>query len=981
MALAQVRAIAEDLEEVHSFLLLKCRPPSIPLSSDERAECDRLQEKLCSRRLSERQDGARLSRNPAPEFEQRDSQATELPDWIDGLIEMICRMKVALASITEQVRSISRNRATSETESRRSSDVTTAPTSPCETDPDAERMTIPLTYHRPAGESTATSGDSPSPPSNRAAGASAIIRPTPTLQMAQLGEAMVTSLRPLVHHGSSVNKIKVSDFKACDWADTVAKRKRPEDDTYQVAVKWSSSKLGSGLSHLKLAARGREFLFPTEPAPAERPTVEEAREYLDELVENPPRGDIAYYVGPSLTDGFDGLLHPGQDLLGLGEISGVNTVWEHIGPKNSGTAAHCEDTQLYSCNYVCYGLKIWLILPEEETVKFERFVKSMCPSADCDQFVRHASLMVSPARLEAEGIKFDIEVCGPGEMIVTRPRCYHQVVNFSTCLAIAINFTLPGEPIIPENTPVCPECGFFPLEHPNLRQVQACRVGLEANTRKRSQRSGETNVGPSLKKKRQGRFRGGCEPTTQALETTLRDLQKLSHIWQAPSIENNSSLTPHLLKLAAAIMSEAATEQFRQLIQASRQLGARRPPVTIRDTVKDLVGAHGRSDLDKLRVRLLETRLAQTLEDLAKGGLRAAPGVTTALINELQCSQSIYERLRRNGNRWKTICRPYQGLQCLVPFSSKGHPFGVSQTDYMNLVGTENSEEEIQAFHALLDNEFFINLCSAAASFQKAMLYESDDVEFMWESSKRRRRAKTAAAALLELQPFPTLNENMYDAENFKGTSPPDGWPEEWSWPVDPTHLYSGRHCDLCDQDECRCVDSVSQPRPRIKYYGAKGRGLQAVASTEGETAYRKDDIIGYLNGEILPVGTRADVWTLDFARPDIQGEPFVCKIHCGRRGNSFRLLNHSCQPNAVLTQKRVSGRYRTSVVALGDIPDGAEITVSYPRERIPASLCGGNMIRKAAACVPLSYSAQSIQIRLPIQTVKAMHFPDMCAV
>ncbi|KAK1471328.1 hypothetical protein CABS01_16371 [Colletotrichum abscissum] len=117
---------------------------------------------------------------------------------------------------------------------------------------------------------------------------------------------------------------------------------------------------------------------------------------------------------------------------------------------------------------------------------------------------------------------------------------------------------------------------------------------------------------------------------------------------------------------------------------------------------------------------------------------------------------------------------------------------------------------------------------------------------------------------------------------------------------------------------------------PRITHYGTLGRGLQAVATEPGQIAYRKNEIIGLLFGEIVPAGTFDDDHTLDFVRPDLQEEPIVCQLRCADVGSLFRLLNHSCRPCAHLVQMRMSGKFVTTVQAIRDIFDGAQITISY---------------------------------------------------
>jgi hypothetical protein len=60
-----------------------------------------------------------------------------------------------------------------------------------------------------------------------------------------------------------------------------------------------------------------------------------------------------------------------------------------------------------------------------------------------------------------EEIEFRIELAGPGVMLATEPRQYHAVVNLTASFAIATNFVLPDEELIPYELVVCPRDGLY----------------------------------------------------------------------------------------------------------------------------------------------------------------------------------------------------------------------------------------------------------------------------------------------------------------------------------------------------------------------------------------------------------------------------------------------------------------------------------------------------------------------------------------
>lgn len=204
--------------------------------------------------------------------------------------------------------------------------------------------------------------------------------------------------------------------------------------------------------------------------------LDHPEQYLEHLYQNLPEQPIPYYVGPlsgSIAERLQSYFPSGDETRQLGSIPGVSTLFGHIGGEASGTAFHCEDANLRSYNLTLVGWKICVLSKLSHTAQFEELVRRLtnCRS-DCDQFIRHTSVVIHPSRLRAENIKFDIIYSGPGEMVVTQPRQYHAVINRTASFAIATNFVLPNDIPIPERLPVCDLDGLYHLNHPMIQQVR-----------------------------------------------------------------------------------------------------------------------------------------------------------------------------------------------------------------------------------------------------------------------------------------------------------------------------------------------------------------------------------------------------------------------------------------------------------------------------------------------------------------------------
>ena len=130
-----------------------------------------------------------------------------------------------------------------------------------------------------------------------------------------------------------------------------------------------------------------------------------------------------------------------------------------------------------------------------------------------------------------------------------------------------------------------------------------------------------------------------------------------------------------------------------------------------------------------------------------------------------------------------------------------------------------------------------------------------------------------------------------------------------------------------------------SRPQPRIRDYGQKGRGLQAIAKEPGQVAYKDGDRIGRLVGYVVVVKPE-DRYTVEIVRPDLSQAGPVCYITCQRYGSVYRLANHGCDPPAVLRPMMISGYYALVLAATRDIHDGEEIEFNYGRGYFEGQRC-----------------------------------------
>ncbi|KAF2191926.1 hypothetical protein K469DRAFT_555183 [Zopfia rhizophila CBS 207.26] len=252
------------------------------------------------------------------------------------------------------------------------------------------------------------------------------------------------------------------------------------------------------------------------------------------------------------------------------------------------------------------------------------------------------------------------------------------------------------------------------------------------------------------------------------------------------------------------------------------------------------------------------------MNEARAGAIRTNKRHIDDVLNRLQWQQTKRKALEMrlaNGRKWLKICGEFGlGLLCLIPFTPE-EPCYISQDFCHKLV-----EDDIDAFHVLVEEkrQFIDRLCKFGTLMQD-MLLKDQNIEFQCESSQVSPLIRYTEDDLLSfLEPVQHLEMNFY--EPVDGWLKPRNW--QWDWPMDPTWTPPDYTCDLCQATQCDCISNLPKNCYRIIQYGAKGRGIQARASSQGGLAFRKNEYIGELTGELVPPETYNNGMVLDFYRP-----------------------------------------------------------------------------------------------------------------
>ncbi|KAH8678529.1 hypothetical protein BX600DRAFT_452159 [Xylariales sp. PMI_506] len=813
-----------------------------------------------------------------------------------------------------------------------------------------------------------------------------------TLRTSDLGENLVAHLARFVCDERFTGKVIIQDLDVPDFTQIQQQMKAPPRRYDLVAIQYEPSQ-ESGVSKLLLPS-SKTFRFPDFTIPSAKPSESEVDHYLQILTTDPPNKAVPYYVGPPLSTHFDGLLDLGDQLSqSFPSTPGVNKLYWHAGEKFSGTVLHKEDGNFRSVNICLFGWKYWLKIKPDHTTKAKTLVQKLSASCDDihhDQLIRHQSLLISPQRLTEEGIEFDTELAGPGCMIVTETDQLHYVINLTHSFAIAINFLLPGETILPDTVWVCKKCGLYPYrtEYPQIRELLPSEKSISKDGRFSKRKSNSTPCRPNHAKKYKPSTTRDKEQIifpNLPMSTPRPEDGATAERWQDHIVSTDRFCKPFpqkylrddakVLKIALAARSSTALKSLFELVSSWRHQGRMELDLTVLSAssanTKTLVGLITSLDSQRTLYSLLsiiaKIQFAHRVDEMFIGMQRLDTGSWERFrehtnIANTTCPPKGSPTRNRRFSEWRELGRKMQrypvGLLCLIP-AVKSPPCYVS---YRNLEELKD-DEAVSLCELLGTTELDKLLLDLGGSIISSIESGSDIIEHIWETSITDPFKVSETEVLEVLAPFPQASICSLNIEDFTSTPKPDLWPIEW--PTDPA-IGDGfpNQCDFCDRSACecsrlltfneisecpRCASQCNCERQRLK-----GRMVSAlflrrdnvnrsyilVKGPPSQVIYEKDDVLGELIGQISPPNTYSsqNPFVHDVRRSDLLNSPVIYQICWENVGNWTRNISHQCSsPTVFLRSNMVSGKHRVLLVASRNIVEGDEITITLDSARRPS--------------------------------------------
>jgi hypothetical protein len=660
------------------------------------------------------------------------------------------------------------------------------------------------------------------------------------------------------------------------------------------------------------------------------------KEYWEDTLKDPPR-DMTYIIGDPLFS--DVKLSSGQGLEKRrgSELPGVGTTYAYLGFGVSGSIMHGEDADLCSMNLLRSGAtKSWLIVEPGDKENLEHYMRQEFPMMKtCAQALRDLSRFIPPSKLDVWGIRYSLDYTNPGEAICTLPRAFHQVRNHDTNYALATNVLCDTSNAIPKGYKFCDEnkCG-------HSQSITEGHLRLQERRPLATLRTNDKQHPPLQRSLIVQRKSIMTRRNPVRLDAQVVGLKR--KIAPAEIQPKKPKIAPQIELLSHVVCGKEAFHRLSALVYSWRNrwrsLEFSKDGCSAARLVCIIGLTEEKSQLVQVLSRIAKVELAEII-DKGKGDRTSAdPTTINKLIGELKWEHTKANRQRlhdylKEGRQWKKIRGTFDGLLCLIPTPREGRE-NASHRAYYELAGLD-----LQLFHSLLDsNQFIKSLCQIGNILGSSISNNTEIPQFKWEREDSQRLSRLSIAELAPfIEVFPQIKESMCHFEKYNWPKP-DCWP--WEWPQCPNWIPSSdKRCDLCNDEgynkggngeECSCILScLPETQPRITNEPGKGQGIRAI-----DVAYAKNQILGELLGEIAPLDTFNDDWTMVLTRRDLD-EP-IAQIWTKEMGNWVGKVNHSCEPSAKFCDMRISGLWRPMLIAIRDIPLGSEITAS----------CGTNFLR-----------------------------------
>ncbi|KAH7000869.1 hypothetical protein EDB80DRAFT_721099 [Ilyonectria destructans] len=588
------------------------------------------------------------------------------------------------------------------------------------------------------------------------------------LSSADMGEQLIQTLQNIVTRDDFDNEIIVPRPNI-DLDSFKAKLNTKDRDCQYAGNTFEPGPEGEGYAFVYISERTSDFKWPDFSNEVKLPTIAEARKWLDDVVSHPPEDTVPYYSGHAFDVPYETPLNPGPEILADPDLADLHHPYYHIGGDKSANRFHFEDLSyldnnmtpgahgLRSANMVLAGVKLWILIAMHHTKKFEEFITTNWKCNECSQGIGHRCLLISPSRLEKEGIDFDIKIAGPGQMIVPHLCQYHAVANMGPCIAQSINFKLPGDKLISKELRCCSWCGVsaFTSRHNVPRVPSPVPSEPTESTHSGEEKRTKLPEKPHRKRKAREELPRRIPKTRTSTAATERWAELRETILAAdpccnlPQVVNEPSAQQlDVLKMVASIRSSEAIQQFTDLVRDWR---CRDVHVVISDDAGDLLqqqvkrlkAAIGRSSLSKLELRYAQLCVAREVDQDKQGRsrLRRSKASTEALAKRLEMDHKELKSHLEDGRMWNSICGSYDGLLPFVLLDSK-KSFYISKKEWRGL-----RDEQLKAFQDLLDDDDTENMCRAGKTFQEIMTKGSNQV-FRWEEEKLDPKTKDRTSLL-----------------------------------------------------------------------------------------------------------------------------------------------------------------------------------------------------------------------------------------
>ncbi|KAL6359125.1 hypothetical protein LRP88_09325 [Fusarium phalaenopsidis] len=621
--------------------------------------------------------------------------------------------------------------------------------------PEERAMQLPTTPNSRGSDTT----ENTSPPTTSDTPLTSPDAPAPdspskfTISAADMGEGLVQVLHKYMSDPDFDNKVFVP-LSGIDPAEIQKGLDVDYTHCRHTGVQFKAGPKGEGYANV-FALEGKCSLdwskFCSEPV--REPTVEEAEEILNRFIDNPPDHSIPYIIGHLKNTPFNEALNPGPAILGNPDLKDLHSEYHHIGLDGSANRFHQEDGTwedeadgshhgLCSYNEVYYGYKLWTVVEVHHISKCRDWARAKWNLTKCSEGLSHQCVLIAPATLKRAGIDYKIMVGKPGEAIVTLAGQQHGIVNYGPCVSRSMNFADREGEIQFQKVVYCKEDNMAPVYalhdarciDPPRKALPSAVLAKKKSTKRR--RGSWADAVSEEKKAKTGQANGKETPrvTPESLQELVDKFRAENLLCKVPTLRADQLPTERVLRLACAMSSRLAIQQFHLMVQSWNRKACLREDVPLpgEDPISRiqhrvlLVDKYASMDtLCKYLVRQSQFSLVKEVEADRQGRMRNDSSFIKQVLQRTHWTQKNYEHHCSKGKQWIAICDRNEGI---LPFLHHyTEPFKISPTQCLNL-----SEDELSSLASLLDNHVSKALLKAGVAFQQAV-EGSRSVRFAWD--------------------------------------------------------------------------------------------------------------------------------------------------------------------------------------------------------------------------------------------------------